>query len=194
MIKRIIISGASGTGKTMLGAEVAKRLDLFHMDLDDYSWRKNTLLPYTELHPREVYLAKVKADVEKHGGNFVMTGNIVSTLRDFANPLFDLAVLLTVPAEIRMERIKKRAFANFGDRVLEGGDMYGQHQEFYAFSRSYDTGENPSYNLGFHESWLGQLTCPALRLDGTKPIDENTEIIVGVAALGDPLQNWRNDI
>ena len=129
---------------------------------------------------KEKRLARIKADFVKHP-HFVMTGNIGNTLWDLANPLLDLAVLLTVPVDIRMERVKRRAFENFGERALGSGDLYEQRKWFYGIAQSYETGENPRYCLAFHEFWLGELTYPTLRVDGTKPIDEIAEIIAGAA-------------
>lgn len=41
-MKGIIIFGAPGSGKTTLGAELARQLDFPHFDLDDYHWRWDT--------------------------------------------------------------------------------------------------------------------------------------------------------
>ncbi len=78
---------------------------------------------------------------------------------------FTLAVLVSVPKDIRMERVKERSFGKFGARMLPGGDLYESENRFFELvrSRSEDTVEN----------WAGCLSCPVLRVDGTKPLEDN---------------------
>ena len=45
----------------------------------------------------------------------------------------ECVIYLQVPLDIRFNRVKQRAFDKFGDRVLVGGDMYEQEQEFFDF-------------------------------------------------------------
>ncbi|MGI5854326.1 MAG: hypothetical protein ACOX8I_08400 [Bacillota bacterium] len=40
--------------------------------------------------------------------------------------MFDLAVYLSAPVDVRLKRIENREYARWGDRVREGGDMYEQ--------------------------------------------------------------------
>lgn len=168
-----MINGASGAGKTTLGREVASLLNFPHLDLDDYYWPKDEAgkKVFTELSPRDMIIQSLKADLSKHP-HFVMSGTIGSILWDFANPLFSMAVLLYVPTEIRLQRVKARAFSEYGERVLEGGDMYDQHQEFYKHIQTYDIGFH-SVSKQRHEKWAGELNCPVFHADGTKPISEN---------------------
>jgi len=169
-----MIAGAAGTGKTTLGRELSKRLGFQHLDLDDYYYRWDTEIPFTESPPREKIRERVINDLSKHP-NFVMSGTIGSILWDLVNPLFDLAVLLFVPPAMRQERLRERAFVRYGERVLLGGDMYEEHQKFYAEVELYETGTHPAVpvTLERHERWAEELACPVLRMDGTKSIYEN---------------------
>jgi len=171
----IIINGAAGTGKTTLGGELAKQLGFKHMDLDDYYFSRES--EFAGLRPRNEIIELLKADLEKHS-RFVMSGTIGSILWDFINPLLDLAVLLFVPTETRLERVKARAYKRFGERALKGGDLYDNHQEFYDRTQQYDTGFH-SVSKERHEKWATEINCPVLRVDGTKPIYENIKWILG---------------
>jgi adenylate kinase family enzyme len=170
-----MIAGAAGVGKTTLGKELSKRLNFQHLDLDDYYFRWDTEIPYSESPPHDEIRECVMKDITKLP-NFVMSGTIGSILWDLVNPLFELAVLLSAPADIRRERLRARAFVRYGERVLLGGDMYEEHQKFYADVELYDTGTHPTVpvTLERHERWAAGLNCPVLRLDGTKSIYENT--------------------
>jgi len=174
----IIINGASGTGKTTLAGELAKRLGFPHLDLDNYYYPpqdEGGTYRFTELRPRDEVIEHLKNDLQKHP-RFVMSGTIGNILWDFMNPMFDLAVLLFVPVEIRVERAKKRAFECYGERVLDGGDLYDTYQKFYKRMQGYETVYH-SASRQRHEEWATALSCPVLRVDGTKTIVENVEWI-----------------
>ena len=129
------------------------------------------------MYAKDLIIDRLKADMQK-SPHFVMSGAIGSILWEFANPLFDLAVLLFVPTDIRLERVKARAFENYGEQVLEGGDFYETHQKFYEWTADYDADDCPSVSRKRHEEWAAELTCPVLRLDGVFPIANNAEHIV----------------
>lgn len=153
----IIIFGANGSGKTTLGRELAHILDFKHMDIEDYYFRKSEI-PYTNARSREECIDLMLADIKKHR-TFVIsavTGDFGETVPQF----YKLAVYISAPKEIRMKRIKQREVERFGDRVLEGGDMYEQRQRFHDFVAS--------RSLERIEKWAETLMCPMLRIDGTK--------------------------
>ncbi len=54
--------------------------------------------------------------------------------------------------------------------MLEGGDLYKREESFFELvrSRSEDT----------VEKWIGTVKIPVIRIDGTKPIEENIGIII----------------
>lgn len=65
----------------------------------------------------------------------------------------------------------------FGNRVLDGGDMYQSHQQFLDDIASYDHGgESTSKDL--HMEWLDSLSCEVLRLDGSRDLSENAKIFL----------------
>lgn len=37
---------------------------------------------------------------------------------------------MDAPKDIRLRRVKNRSFRMFGDRILPGGDLYKQEEEF----------------------------------------------------------------
>ena len=178
MSRGIMIAGAAGTGKTTLAGQLAKHLDFQHIDLDDYYFRKDTEIPFTESPPHDEIRENVMKSVTMNP--FVMSGTIGSILWDLVNPLFDLAVLLTVPVEIRMERLQAREYSRYGERILAGGDMHENSQKFLNESRLYETGFHPAVpvTLERHKRWAAELHCPAVWLDGTKPTMENIEWLV----------------
>jgi len=162
----ILIFGAAGTGKTTLGGELARLLRFRHVDLDDYYWRWDTDIPYTIFRPWEEIFADLTREVE-NDPKFVMSGSMGKGRRDFLAPWFCLAVFLTVSTETRMERLRAREFANYGERILEGGDMAEHTKNFLDEASKYDTGEPQRFaTRAQHEEWIKELACPVLRVDG----------------------------
>ena len=180
MAKGIILFGAMGVGDTTLGREAARLLDWPHFDLDDFIWRWDTPLPFTKTRPRDEKIAMLKEAISHHP-HFVMSGSMFSFRKEFEDS-FELAVFLTASAEVRAERIRKRELTRWGARVLPGGDMYESegsiHKDYMACVRSYDEGPAEVFSLAQHEVWAGELPCPVLRLDGTKPIEENAQRVI----------------
>ena len=84
--------------------------------------------------------------------------------------LFRSVVVIEVPKKIRSQRVRNRSFQKFGSRMLMGGDLYSQQESFFQMvdSRQDD----------YIESWLQKVNCPIIRVDGTKPIDENVTRII----------------
>lgn len=180
MAQGIILFGGMGVGDTTLGRSVAVRLEWPHFDLDDFIWRWDTALPFTKTRPREEKITLL-TEALSHRPHFVMSGSMWSFRKAF-EPYFDLAVFLTAPAETRAERIRKRELQRWGARVLPGGDMYERdgapYRDYLAWARSYDEGTEQMFSFAQHEAWIRELPCPVLRLDGTRPIEENSERVI----------------
>ena len=81
---------------------------------------------------------------------------------------FQLIIWLHTPAELRIRRLKARELANFGKRILPGGDMYENHQEFLDYSAQYDDGGMDIRSYARIKEWLEQATCPVMELDGRR--------------------------
>ena len=54
--------------------------------------------------------------------------------------------------------------------MLHGGDLYEQEENFFDLVRS--RAENTV------EEWVQSLSCPIIRVDGTKPIEDNMKFII----------------
>lgn len=175
MKQGIIIFGPAGSGKTTLGRMVAEQLGIPFVDIDDHIWRQDTDIPFSVMHTRTEKIDNLMRAIS-HTEKFVMAGSMDSFHEHF-DPFFTLAVHLTAPAEVRVARVHKREFEEFGERVLEGGDMYESHRRFLEDVAAYDFGGG-STSLEVHTKWAETLQCPVLRLDGNRDLQENAKIIV----------------
>lgn len=165
----IHIFGASGSGTTTLGRALSERLGFVHMDSDDYFWLP-TNPAYTTKRPIDERLSMMRRAVMAAEHGAVISGSLTGW-GDPLIPRFTLALRLVTPTEVRIERLKAREYAHFGDRIREGGDMHQNHLEFLAWAAQYDTGDASMRSKACHDLWQQQLTCPLLTVDGTQPLD-----------------------
>lgn len=175
MKQGIMIFGPSGSGKTTLGKIVAQQLKIPFIDIDDYIWRKDTQIPFSAMYSRTEKIDRLMEAVSKTE-RFVMAGSMDSFHEHF-DPFFVLAVYLSASAQVRVKRVHQREYEEFGNRVLEGGDMYQAHKSFLDDVASYDYGGGSS-SRAVHDKWADSLPCEVLRLDGDSDLTENAKIIL----------------
>lgn len=168
MGKGILICGLNGSGKSTLGKALAEKLRFYFIDSEDLYFPKagNNIyaFPRTREETEKLLLGEIKAHE-----NFVFA-SVKGDYGEAVFPFFRYAVLLDVPKDIRIRRVKNRSFRKFGNRMLPGGDLYEQEKRFFDFVES--RAENTV------EEWIHCLKCPVIRIDGTKPIEENVDLII----------------
>ena len=175
MVQRIYILGASGSGTTTLGRALAESLQCPHFETDDYFWLP-TDPPYTQQRVRTERAQLLMDDVTAHD-SWVVSGSLCGW-GDVAIPLFELVVLLSIPRDIRMARLRQREHKRFGERILPGGDMYEQSQAFLAWAASYDDGGLDIRSRQRHDQWLGTLPCPILCFEGAYTSEEHLAVLM----------------
>ena len=161
--------GLNGCGKSTLGRALAQKIGFHFIDNEELFFTRNAAdEPYQNPRSRAEVEKLLMEEVRKHG-DFVLA----AVRGDYGKeilPLYRYTVLMEVPKEIRMERIRNRSFQKFGRRMREGGELYEQEEAFFrtAASRPED----------YAAAWTRTLDCPVLSVDGTRPVDENVEWIV----------------
>lgn len=170
----IMIIGPSGSGKTTLGKIVAQKLGYPYFDVDDYIWKKDTEVPYTQMYTRDEKIGRLSNDIAPYR-HFVMAGSMSSFHYAFDDK-FEMMVFLYAGPDIRVQRVHKRAIERFGERVLEGGDMYESHMKFLEANRKYEKDGSP--NLSEQREWMDHMPCVKIELDGVADPESNADIIV----------------
>ena len=168
-MRRIHIFGASGSGTSTLGRAISARYGYFFMDTDDYFWLP-TDPPFAEKRPREERLSLIRRDFAAHE-KAVLCGSLCGW-GDALIPLFDLAVRLELPHDLRMRRLQEREKNRYGSRILPGGDLEETHRAFWDWASRYDTAGTEIRSLQLHKLWEKQLCCPVVCLDSAKPVEE----------------------
>ena len=165
-MNRIHIFGASGSGTTTLGKALANKLSIAFFDSDNYYWQK-TDPPYRQSYSKEQRIQRLQTDMEGLH-SWVLSGSLVSW-GDVFIPLFTLAVFITLPHDLRLERLRIRETERYGSRIEAGGDMHLSSQAFLDWASSYDTAGLETRSLKSHQTWMKTLSCPILNLQSLEP-------------------------
>lgn len=171
MPKGILICGLNGAGKSTLGKNIAEKLNYRYIDNEDlYFPKTDPNYVYSSPRTREEVTELLFQEIKNHE-NFVFTSVKGDYGEDFY-PFLQYAVLIDVPKDIRMQRIRNRSFKKFGDRMLSGGDLFEREESFFDLAKS--RAENTV------EEWIKCLNCPIIRIDGTKSVEENADYIIAI--------------
>ena len=165
----ILICGLNGAGKSTLGKALAEKLHFYFIDNEDlYFPKTDPNYMYASPRTREEAKKLLFREIKAHE-NFVFA-SVKGDYGEEIYPFFQYVILIDVPKDIRMERVKNRSFQKFGNRMLPGGDLHEQEEGFFEFVKS--RAENTV------KEWVQLLSCPILRIDGTKPVEENVDFII----------------
>ena len=117
---RIMICGLNGAGKSTLGKALAEKLHFHFIDIENlYFPKEEPDYIYASPRTREEVEELLLHEMETHE-NFIFAfvrGDYGKNICSF----FQYAVLLEVPRDVRLQRVKKRSFKKFGSRMLLGG-------------------------------------------------------------------------
>lgn len=174
MARGIQVCGLNGCGKSTLGRALAQKIGFHFIDNEELFFTRNAAdEPYQNPRSRAEVEKLLMEEVRKHG-DFVLA----AVRGDYGKeilPLYRYAVLMEVPKEIRLRRVRDRSFQKFGGRMKPGGDLYESEEVFFqtVAARPED----------YAESWARTLSCPVVVVDGTRPVEENVERLAGLLRL-----------
>ena len=169
MGKGIIVCGLNGTGKSTLGRDLAEKLGVRFLDNEElYFPKTDPDNPYASARTREEAKQLLLSRINQRE-SFVFAA-VKGDYGEEIDALFGYAVWITVPKEIRMQRVRNRSFEQFGARMLPGGDLYERETRFFDMVNAREE--------HMVETWTGLLSCPVIQVDGTKPVGENVDFII----------------
>ncbi len=171
---KLYIFGASGSGVTTLGQALGLYLDIPYFDSDNYFWVP-TVPPFTIKRDPVERNSMISREL-KAVPDLIFGGSALNWGADVFPP-FDGVVFLWIPADIRMQRIKERERARYGNAI--DAEMKEQHEDFLAWAADYDNNTGISNRtLQLHEEWLSKMTMPVLKLQGDMSLEERMEKIM----------------
>lgn len=165
----IQICGLNGCGKSALGKALAAEISFHYIDSERlYFDTENSTAAYAAPRSHEEVTQLLMQEICTYH-NFVFA----SVRGNYGNEIlskYNYVIVIEVPKEIRLQRVRERSFRKFGNRMLPGGDLHEAEEAFFRMVAS--RGED------YIENWLQSVSCPILRIDGTKPIAESVQYIL----------------
>lgn len=156
---RVLITGASGSGTTTLGAALASSIDGVFFDADDFYWMP-TDPPFVEKRNRDLR-SSLFSDAMRSHPRVVVAGSIMGWGRELEDG-FDLVVFLQLETPIRIARLREREMRIYG-RI---------DPAFIEWATRYDVGPPTGRSLKKHENWLATRKCPVVRIDGDLTVEQ----------------------
>ncbi len=114
-MRRVVVLGTSGSGKTTLARELARRMNVPHIELDALFWEKN----WTSVRKPE-FRRRVEHAIAQEA--WALCGNYAS-VRDLTLARADTAIWLDYPMRIVFTRVLARSLRRtFAREVLWGNN------------------------------------------------------------------------
>ena len=165
----ILICGLNGVGKSTIGRALAARLGWRFLDNEDLYFPK-TDSDYVFSHPRgKDEVIRLLEEKTAEDSRFVFA----AVRGDYGERLpasLDCAILVEVPREARLARVRARSAEKFGRRIEAGGDLEERENAWFA-----QVERRPE---DYVTGWLEKLSCPVIRIDGTLPVEVNVEYLL----------------
>lgn len=149
-MKRIMIFGASGTGKSTLARALAAKLDLPVVHIDPMYYRAG----WVQRAPEETReLVRLAAD----NARWVFDGNNSKTM-DYRAERADLIVYLEAPRWLRLFRVLRRSFKHYGHVRPDMADGCPERFEwnFLKWVWNYKRDHGPK-TAAFLDRWQGKV-------------------------------------
>ena len=162
---QILILGASGSGTTTLGIDLANRLGWRHLDTDYFYWLP-TSLPFQKKRDSAERLALLKSAMLSEP-NAIVSGSLMGWGGEVEDA-FDLIVFLYVPTDLRLERLHKREVQRYGRA----------DPAFLQWACEYDEGPPVGRSLAKHQAWLRSRKSAVLHVEGDTSVEERIEKIL----------------
>ena len=167
----ILICGLNGAGKSTLGRALADRLGYAFIDNEDLYFPKTApAYAFSGSRTKEEVVRLLEEKISR-SSRFIFAAvkgdygdNLISAL--------DHIVLIDVPKETRSRRVRDRSFSRYGKRILPGGDLYDRETAWFSLTDS-----RPD---DYVTAWLDTVSCPVIRIDGTRPVEENIAYLVSI--------------
>lgn len=167
----ILICGLNGAGKSTIGRMLADRMGYEFIDNEDL-WFPKTDSSYTFSGPRSEEEVIRLLEERISGNNRFIFAAVKGNYGDKLTASLDHIVLVEVPKQIRSRRVRDRSYQKFGDRILPGGDLHDKEKKWFSLTDS-----RPD---AYVTDWLETVDCPVIRIDGTRPVEENVDYLVSV--------------
>ena len=169
----ILICGLNGAGKSTLGRALAERMGYEFIDSEELFFPKaDPSCSFSAARSRDEAIRLLEERIREND-RFIFAA-VKGDYGDLFLNSLDRIILADVPKQVRSRRVRERSFAQFGERILPGGDLHEQESRWFAF-----TDGRPDDHV---TKWLATVDLPVIRVDGTLPIEENVAFLIKALA------------
>jgi adenylate kinase family enzyme len=120
MARRFVVKGTSGAGKSTFAAELARRLALSYVELDELHHGPNWSEPTAE-----EFRARVREAMAARPAGWVIDGNYDSKLGDTVTDAAEVIIWLDLPLPVKLRRLWHRTL----DRILNNVELWNGNRE-----------------------------------------------------------------
>jgi hypothetical protein len=135
------------------------------VDADSFYW-KPTVPPFKEKYDSDARLTMLLGELGASHASIV-SGSVCGWGAELEDS-FDLVIFLSLPTELRLQRIEAREISLFG----------GADPAFLAWAAQYEEGQLPGRSRARHEAWIESRPCRVLRFEEDQAVDARAEQIV----------------
>ena len=165
----ILICGLNGAGKSTVGRLLADRMGYRFIDNEElYFPKTDPNYSFSDPRTKEEVIRILEEMIEKDN-RFVFS----AVKGDYGDKLIaslDHIVLIEVPKKERIRRVRERSYKKFGDRILQGGDLFVRESKWFSLVES-----RPE---DYVTKWLETVDCPVIAVDGTLLPEKIVEFIL----------------
>jgi adenylate kinase family enzyme len=172
---KIHIMGASCAGSTMLGEALTAQLGYPYFDTDFYFWEPSEQ-PFTIKRDKDKRVSILNNAIAPYK-QYIIGGSLVNWGDEWLTA-FDLVVFLYIPPEIRLQRLKDREFARYGEIIYNEPGRAQAYQTFINWATAYDTNTISGRTLQMHEQWLTRVKCPVLEIRGNTTVQQRIDLVL----------------
>ncbi|MBQ6234212.1 MAG: AAA family ATPase [Clostridia bacterium] len=167
----ILICGLNGAGKSTLGRALASRMGYEFIDNEDlYFPKKDSGYRYSDPRSEEEVIQALESRI-RDNHRFVFAA-VIGDYGDKLINALDHIILVEVPKEVRIRRVKARSLQKHGAKILPDGELYEKEQKWFTIVEN----RPEDYVL----AWLETIKCPVTRVDGTLPVEDNVKYLMSV--------------
>ncbi|MEL6594011.1 MAG: hypothetical protein AAFQ68_28165, partial [Bacteroidota bacterium] len=147
-----------------LGRMLSAELQCRFLDADDLYWEK-TDPPYTKKVPKKERIARLHQIYDTFDA-IIITGGLMSWGAGW-EAKFDLSIFVSLPHQLRMERLQQREQERYGASLVSNADIRKNSEAFLAWAGEYDNPNFDGKNITRHQRWIAQIQHPLIRIENT---------------------------
>ena len=167
----ILICGLNGVGKSSIGKALAERLSYRFIDDEDlYFSETDKKNMYSNPRSRE-QAVKILNEIISEDDKFVFAA-VKGNYGEILLSRIKYLILVEVPKEVRMERVRTRSYQQFGDKISESEDLAEKENAWLL-----QVSNKPD---NYVTEWINEVKCPVIRIDGTLPIEDNVDLLISI--------------